>query len=232
VIIRENTVLDPRVEEAAAQAARKLSRAKIPHVLTGGVFLNRCGVGRPTFDVDIVVARRHWQKAVDALLKMSVDSERMGLANEPNPAAILKTKAGPMLEIFPEDLTAGEIAELRGVYRRHPAGSISFSLRGDPVVNLINSKLASHLSATDRLQDLSDVQRLIKKMKLEDTFSLKLDRRVRKTFRDLCHGLVPATSVRYAKKGRKKSGSWLFLPSSTEQLIPKFLCKKRASDTL
>jgi len=204
VIIRENTVLDPRVEKVAAQAVQELSRAKIRHVLTGGVFLNHCGVGRPTFDVDIVVSRRHWQKAVDALLKMAVDSERMGLANKPDPAAILKTKAGPLIEIFPEDLTAGEIAGLRGVYRRHPAGKISFSLKGDPLVNLINSKLASHLSATDRLQDLSDIQRLIKKLGLGEDFALRLDKRVRKSFKDLCRGMTAKPSTIYQK--RKNEG--------------------------
>lgn len=124
----------------------------------------------------------------------------MGLPDEPDPAAILKTKAGPMIEIFPEDLTAGEIAELRGVYRHHPAGKISFSLKGDPVANLINSKLASHLSATDRLQDLSDVQRLIKKRGLDKSYAEHLDKRVRKTFQDLCKGLEGTLSVRYRSK--------------------------------
>ncbi|MDD5262939.1 MAG: hypothetical protein PHD76_13930 [Methylacidiphilales bacterium] len=195
MVLRENTKLDPRVALVARRALRTLKRSGIPHALTGGALLNLLGVGRPTFDVDIIVSRAQWQKAVDLLKRHSIDNERMGLSGEPEPAAILKTREGPYLEIFPEGLTAGEIAKLRGYYRAHRAGKIAFRVKGNPLVNLINSKLASYLSARDRLQDLSDVQRLIKHQELSLGFELKLDSRVRKTFRDLLKRTQPVKAT-------------------------------------
>jgi hypothetical protein len=186
MILREDTHLDPRVEKVTTSIRRRLNRRKIAFVLVGGVLLNQFQVGRPTYDVDIVVAAADWQKTVDALKSLAVDSERMG---EPEPGALLRTKLGPMIEIFPEGLTASQIARIRGSHRRHRAGAVSFRLKGDPLANLITYKLASHLSAKDRLQDLSDVQRLIKKQDLDPDFAIRLDRRVRTEFRKLAKGL-------------------------------------------
>lgn len=185
MILRENTEPDPRVEEAARQAVLRLEKAGIRYALTGGLLLNRFGAGRPTMDVDLIVPKSRWQDAVNALLPLSINNEKMGLDGEPEPAAILITKAGPFLEIFPQGLTADEIARLRNRRKPHPAGKIAFRIQGNPLVNLINSKLASHLSATDRLQDASDVQRLIRAQGLTESFATQLDPRVAPTFRKL-----------------------------------------------
>lgn len=185
MILRENTEPDPRVEEAARQATRLLDKAGIRHALTGGLMLNRLGAGRPTMDVDLIVPKTRWQDAVDALLPLAINNEKMGLDGEPEPAAILITRTGPFLEIFPQGLTAGEIARLRNRSKSHPAGQIAFRIQGNPLVNLINSKLASHLSATDRIQDAGDVQRLIRAQGLTEAFASQLDPRVAPTFRKL-----------------------------------------------
>ena len=50
--------------------------------------------------------------------------------------------------------------------RAHPAGKLAFTMQGDPVVGLVNDKLASYLSAKDRLRDAADVQSLIKRLRL------------------------------------------------------------------
>ena len=136
-------------------------------------------------NVDLIVPKSRWQDAVDALLPLAISNEKMGLDGEPEPAAILITKTGPFLEIFPQGLTAGEISRLRNRAKSHPAGKIAFRIQGDPLVNLINSKLASYLSATDRIQDAGDVQRLIRAQGLTESFAKKLDARVAPTFRKL-----------------------------------------------
>jgi hypothetical protein len=71
---------------------------------------------------------------------------------------------------------------VRGKFKNHPAAKVALKSRGNTLVNLINTKLASHLCATDRLQDLSDVQRLIKHLKLDKHFTDKLDPRVQPAF--------------------------------------------------
>src|SRR5262249_53614353 len=86
--------------------------------------------------------------------------------------------------LWPEGTTHAEIARARGEYwpHPHPAGEIALTLRGDEIANLINSKLASHLSATDRLSDASDVQRLIKRLKLPLDYAKNLAPEVRGAF--------------------------------------------------
>lgn len=182
MVLRETSPIDSSVKEVVDLVTKVLDAQNVVFRLTGGLLLNSYGVGRPTYDVDLIVARTEWQKAVTALESLSVSYERMGVPGEPEPAAILQTTKGPYIEIFPEGMTAGDVSHLRGRYRPDPAEHIAFSLTGDPLVNLINSKIASHLCATDRLQDLSDVQRLIKHLNLDTTFAENLDPSVRLEF--------------------------------------------------
>jgi len=180
--MRETSPIDPVVQEVVGLVSETLSTKNVTFRITGGLLLNSFGVGRPTYDVDLIVPRSEWQTAVTALEPLSVSYERMGVPGEPNPAAILQTSKGPYIEIFPEGMSAGDVAHLRGRYRPDPSEHIAFSLSGDPLINLINSKIASHLCATDRLQDLSDVQRLIKHLNLDATFAEKLAPSVQKEF--------------------------------------------------
>ncbi len=182
MVLRETSPIDSSVQEVVDLVTDTLAAQKVNFRLTGGLLLNSYGVGRPTYDVDLIVPRSEWQKAVTALASLSVSYERMGVPGEPEPAAILQTTKGPYIEIFPEGMTAGDVAHLRGRYRPDPSEHIAFSLSGDPLVNLINSKIASHLCATDRLQNLSDVQRLIKHLNLDTTFAENLAPSVQSEF--------------------------------------------------
>jgi len=58
----------------------------------------------------------------------------------------------------------------------HAACSVSHSpsSKGDPIVASINNKLASYLSAKDRLCDAADMQSLIKRLKLPLKFANRL----------------------------------------------------------
>jgi len=182
MVLRETSPIDSSVQEVIDLVTDTLAAKKVNFRLTGGLLLNSFGVGRPTYDVDLIVSRSEWQKAVTALEGLSVSYERMEAPGEPEPAAILQTTKGPYIEIFPEGMTAGDVAHLRGRYRPDPAEHIAFCLSGDPLVNLINSKIASHLCATDLLQDLSDVQRLIKHLNLDAAFAENLAPSVRSEF--------------------------------------------------
>ncbi len=91
------------------------------------------------------------------------------------------------IEVWPTGPTHEQIARVRGKQkaRRHPAGKLAFTFRGDATVAFINDKLASYLSAKDRLRDAADVQCLIKRLKLPRSFANRLAPAVRPAFRRL-----------------------------------------------
>jgi hypothetical protein len=67
--------------------------------------------------------------------------------------------------------------------RPHPAGKLAFTLQGDALVAFVNDKLASYLSARDRLRDAADVQSLIKRLRLPLGFAARLAPEVRAAYR-------------------------------------------------
>src|SRR5688572_31363087 len=71
------------------------------------------------------------------------------------PYTTLFRSHGVPIEVWPEGTTHEQIAKIRGMQkaRAHPAGKLAFTLHGDAVVALVNDKLASYLSAKDRLRD-------------------------------------------------------------------------------
>ena len=66
--------------------------------------------------------------------------------------------------------------------KKHASSGVKMAASGDPLVNIINSKLASGLSAVDRQKDLGDVQEIIKAQNLDRAFAAKLHPSVRKAF--------------------------------------------------
>jgi hypothetical protein len=153
--------------------------------------MNRFGAGRPTKDVDLVVSRKNWHRARDVLQAIATDRQgiRFGLPGEPDQGLALIGPNGVAIEVWPEGVTHGEIAAIRGKQRAHRAGGISLSLKGDSRITLLNNKLASYLSATDRLRDAADVQSLIARLNLPLGFSDKLNPAVRAAYRRIWRGL-------------------------------------------
>jgi hypothetical protein len=159
---------------------------------TGGIALNLYGAGRPTKDVDLIVRRSDWRRAIQALGPIATDRQgiRFGLPNEPETGLAVVGPHGVPIEIWPEGTTHEEIARIRGMQkaRRHPAGRLAFTLRGDARVAFVNAKLASYLSAKDRVRDAADVQSLIKRLKLPLSFANRLHPAVRSAYRRLWIG--------------------------------------------
>ena len=185
-------LVHPYVLDAYEQAVSALKRAGIPYRATGGIALNLHGAGRPTKDVDLIVRRSDWQQAIEAVGQIATDrlGIRLGLRDEPETGLAVVGPHGVPIEIWPEGTTHQEIARIRGMQkaRRHPAGKLAFTLRGDEKVALVNAKLASYLSAKDRLRDAGDVQSLIKRLKLPLGFAQRLHPAVRSAYRRLWIG--------------------------------------------
>ena len=57
---------------------------------------------------------------------------------------------------------------------------------------LVELKLASGMTAPDRLRDLADVQELIRAEKLDEAFARKLDPSVREKFVELVRSISPS----------------------------------------
>jgi hypothetical protein len=57
-------MVHPDVLDAYEQAIRVLRKARISYRETGGIALNFYGVGRPTKDVDLIVRRTDWLRAI------------------------------------------------------------------------------------------------------------------------------------------------------------------------
>jgi hypothetical protein len=185
-------LVHPHVMDAYTRAVRVLRQAGIPYRETGGIALNLHGAGRPTKDVDLIVRRSDWQRAIRALERIATDRQgiRFGLADEPETGLAVVGPHGVPIEIWPEGTTHDEIAKIRGMQkaRRHPAGKLAFTLRGDATVAFVNAKLASYLSAKDRVRDAADVQSLIKRLKLPLDFANRLAPAVRSAYRRLWIG--------------------------------------------
>ncbi len=182
-------MVHPNVLDAYEQAVRTLRKTRIRFRETGGIALNLYGAGRPTKDVDLIVRRVDWLRAIRALEKISTDSQGIyfGLPDEPPSGLAVIGPHGVPIEVWPEGTTHEQIARIRGKHkvRRHPAGKLAFTLRGNATVAFINDKLASYLSAKDRLRDAADVQSLIKRLKLPLNFASKLAPEVRLAYRRL-----------------------------------------------
>lgn len=156
-------LLHPHVRDAFQKASAFLRAQRIPFRVIGGLAINRYGAGRPTKDVDLVVSRKNWHRARQALQAIATDRQgiRFGLPDEPEERLALLGPHGVAIEVWPEGITHGQIAEIRGKRRTHPAGRLALTLRGENRITLLNNKLASYLSASDRLRDAADVQALI-----------------------------------------------------------------------
>lgn len=187
LLFEAEPMVHPNVLEAYEQAIRVLRKAGIPYRETGGIALNLRGAGRPTKGVDLIVRRSDWLRAIQALGQIATDKPgiRFGLPGEPEPGLAVVGPHGIPIGLWPEGTTHEQIARIRGMQkaRPHRAGKLAFTLQGDAVVAFVNDKLASYLSAKDRLRDAADVQSLIKRLKLPLGFAARLAPEVRAAYR-------------------------------------------------
>ena len=80
-------MVHPDVLEAYEKAIRVLRKARIRYRETGGIALNSYGAGRPTKNVDLIVRRTDWLRAIRVLGRIATDQPgiRFGLPGEPEP---------------------------------------------------------------------------------------------------------------------------------------------------
>ena len=177
------------LNDALICLARNLERHDIDYAVVGAVALNQHGFQRFTTDIDLLLTS-------DGLGQFR--KKLVGLGYRPAFEGARK-KFRTTVENIPVDvITTGEFPGdglPKPVAFPDPA---DFSVVIDRVKTitlekLIELKLASGMTAGDRLKDLADVQELIKLKGLGAEFALNLDEYVRDKYIELYHSVANAT---------------------------------------
>ncbi len=188
------------VHNSLQRIAKRLNELEIPYAVAGGMALFYHGYQRFTSDVDILVTREGLKAIhanLDGLGYVPPFSQSKNLRDTESGVKIEFLITGdypgdgkPKAISFPDPATVNEVAE-----------GISFI--GLPT--LVELKLASGMTNTQRGKDLIDVQELIQSAKLPLDFQQRLHPFVQQKFDELWH-VVNATSTRYVLLWRNK---WL-----------------------
>ena len=168
-----------------AQVASDLNERGIDYMVIGAVALMAYGYPRFTEDIDLVMTR----EGLEAFHR-----ELIGLGYVPAFPGAKKRLRSTRDNVPIEVIVAGEYpgdGKPKPVSFPVPSDS-STEIDGVRVVTLeklIELKLASGMTAPDRLKDLADVQELIKARGLASNFAATLNPYVRDKFLELCRAV-------------------------------------------
>src|SRR5215208_2264162 len=169
------------LNKTLARLSSDLDERGIDYMVIGAVALLAHGYPRFTEDIDLVMTAEGLQKFHDELV---------GLGYTPAFPGARKRLRSTTDNVSIEVMTTGEYpgdGKPKPVSMPAPSEA-STEIDGIKFVTLeklIELKLASGISAPDRLKDLADVQELIKIRKLGADFALRLDPYVREKYREL-----------------------------------------------
>jgi len=165
-----------------------LERNGIDYAVIGAIALNQHGYKRFTEDVDILLTTEGLRKFQEHLVGLGYRPEFPGATRQFRMTAenvrVEVVTTGeypgdglPKPVVFPDP--SENVEEIDGV-------------RTITLEKLIELKLASGMTAADRLKDLADVQEIIKIKGLGSEFAEKLDESVREKFRELQQAIAQA----------------------------------------
>ncbi len=169
------------INKTLARLANDLERRGIDYMVIGAIALLAHGYPRFTEDIDLVMTSDSLQKFHDELV---------GLEYTPAFSGAKKRLRSTTDNVLIEVMTSGEFpgdGKPKPVSMPRPAeASVEIDgIRFVTLEKLIKLKLASGISASDRLKDLADVQELIKIKRLDTDFALKLNPYVRAKYLEL-----------------------------------------------
>ena len=169
------------LNKTLARLSHDLEERGIDYMVIGAVALLAHGYPRFTEDIDLVMTAEGLQK---------FHEELVGLDYAPAFPGARKRLRFTTDNVSIEVMTTGEFpgdGKPKPVSMPEPAEASTEmdGIRFVTLEKLIELKLASGISAPDRLKDLADVQELIKIRKLGADFALKLDPYVRAKYLEL-----------------------------------------------
>ena len=165
------------INKTLSRLSRDLDENGIDYAVIGAVALLAHGYPRFTEDIDLVLTPEGLNALLQKLIELGYVPARKRLRSSSDNVSIEVMTTGE----FPGD------GKPKPVAMPDPSSS-SIEIDGIKFVTLeklIELKLASGLTAPDRLKDLADVQELIKIRGLDESFGSKLDPFVRDKFLEL-----------------------------------------------
>jgi len=170
------------------RVARDLERQQIDYCLIGAVALNFHGYHRFTEDIDLILSKEGLEKFVNKLVGKGYRPAFEGARKK-----LRTTEGNVRVEVF----IAGEFPGdgLPKAVAFPDPKDVDFEIDGIRTLSLeklVDLKLASGISAADRLKDLADVQEIIKLKKLGSDFAIHLDPSVRNRFIELHNAVAKA----------------------------------------
>lgn len=168
-----------------------LEKHAIDYAVIGAVALLAHGYPRFTEDIDLVMTSEGLQKFHDELIGLGYAPAFPGARKR-----LKSTVDGVTIEV----MTTGEYpgdGKPKPVSMPEPieASTKIDGIRFLTLEKLIELKLASGISAPDRLKDLADVQELIKIRKLDADLASRLNPYVREKYRELEAAVRKSTSI-------------------------------------
>ncbi|MCA1589575.1 MAG: nucleotidyltransferase family protein [Acidobacteria bacterium] len=169
------------LNKALRKIAADLDRQKIDYVAVGAIALNRHGYRRFTEDIDLLMTRAGLERFQESLVGLGYRPafegarKKFRTTTENIPVEIIITGEFPG-DGLPKPIAFPDPADVAVVID----GVKTITLE-----KLVELKLASGISAADRLKDLADVQELIKIRELNEDFAERLDPWVRDKYADL-----------------------------------------------
>jgi hypothetical protein len=169
------------VRTTMRRLAERLRAESIPYAVLGGMALGEHGYVRMTDDVDIVLTSTGLGRFISTCVGRGYVPAFPGAAR-----AFRDVETGVRIEILVTGEYPGD-GKPKPVSFPDPDES-SAEIGGIRVIELprlVELKLASGMTAPDRLRDLADVQELIRAENLDDSFATRLDESVRGKFLEL-----------------------------------------------
>jgi len=171
---------DSQVFRTLERIAKRLDQLGIPYALAGSMAMFLHGYRRFTEDVDLLVSRAGLA---------AIHEKLEGLGYVPPFAGskqLRDVESGVKIEFIVEGDFPGD-GKPKPVAFPDPrnASEVIDGISCIRLSKLVELKLASGISAPHRLRDLSDVQDLIRALKLDASFADALDESVRPTFLEL-----------------------------------------------
>jgi hypothetical protein len=179
------------LNKTLARLSADLEEHGIDYAVIGAVALLAHGYPRFTEDIDLVMTAEGLRKFHEELIGLGYTPAFPGARKR-----LKSTADGVSIEV----MTTGEYpgdGKPKPVSMPEPdkASTEIDGIRFVTLEKLIELKLASGLTAPDRLKDLADVQELIKIRKLDADFALKLDPYVREKYLELEAAVRNSTSI-------------------------------------
>lgn len=176
------------VRTTMRRLAERLSSERIPYAVLGGMALGEHGYVRMTDDVDVLVEAEGLERFVAALVGRGYAPAFRGATR-----AFRDVETGVRIEFLVAHEYPGDGKPKAVAFPDPSAHAIEVEgIRILELPRLIELKLASGMTAPDRLRDLADVQELIRAEKLDESFAQKLDPSVREKFVELARSIAGA----------------------------------------